>query len=76
MRSVHTFLGAYLTDLPEQQSLAGVASNYSPSSTAGPDSLGDPVPHPLREGRETLDLIRKVLDLLGKSNDRGNLAKE
>ena len=34
------------------------------------------MPHPLREGRETLDLIKKVLDLLGKTNDRGNLAKE
>ena len=41
LRNVRTFLAAYIADLPEQQALACVASNYAPSSVAGPTSLGD-----------------------------------
>ena len=48
IRSVHTFLAAYIADLPEQQSLACVRQNYAPSSYTGPSTLGDSRAHDLR----------------------------
>ena len=60
VRSVRTFLLAYVADLPEQQTLACVRTNYAPSSYAEPKALGDPTAHKLRHGSETLDTIRKI----------------
>ena len=47
VRSVHTFLAAYIADLPEQQMIAGVRQNYAPSSVADPKTLGNSRPHDL-----------------------------
>ena len=47
VRNVRTFLQAYVADLPEQQTLACVRSNYAPSSYADPKTLGNSTPHRL-----------------------------
>ena len=60
VRSVRTFLYAYIADLPEQQMLACVRTNYAPSSYAEPDTLGNSTAHRLRHGSETIDAIRKI----------------
>lgn len=62
MRSVRTFLAAYIADLPEQQVLACVRTNYAPSSHAGPTTLGASIAQKLRHGSQTLDSIKKVAD--------------
>ena len=75
LRNVCTFLAAYIADLPEQQALACVASNYAPSSTAGPTTLGDSALQPLREGSDTLEAIKEIKELLEETNDQNNFAK-
>ena len=60
MRSVRTFLYAYIADLPEQQALACVRTNYAPSSYAEPDTLGNSTAHELRHGSETIDAIERI----------------
>lgn len=75
LRNVRTFLAAYIADLPEQQALACVASNHAPSSIAGPTTLGDSAPQPLREGQDTLKVIKEIMDSLEKTDDVGNLTK-
>ena len=75
LRNVRTFLAAYIADLPEQQALACVASNYAPSSTAGPTTLGDSALQPLREGSDTLEAIKEIKELLEETNDQNNFAK-
>ena len=47
IRSVHTFLAAYLADLPEQGTITGVMQKYGPSSYAKPDTLGNSRPNKL-----------------------------
>lgn len=74
VRSVHTFLAAYIADLPEQQSLAGVRQGYAPSSYAEPSSLGNSRPHKLRRGQETLLSIQKVKDELAECNAQDDLS--
>ena len=73
LRSVRTFLAAYIADLPEQQALACIASNYAPSSMAGPTTLGDSAPQPLREGSETLEVIKEIMELLKETNNQSNI---
>ena len=68
IRSVHTFLAAYIADLPEQQSLACVRQNYAPSSYAGPSTLGDSRAHDLRRGPETLTAIQRIKNELADDN--------
>ena len=75
VRSVRTFLAAYIADLPEQQALSCVASNYAPSSTAGPNSLGNAVAQPLRHGRDTLYVIQQIMKVLEDTGDQNDLAK-
>ena len=75
LRNVRTFLAAYIADLPEQQALVCIASNYAPSSMAGPTTLGDSAPQPLREGQDTLVLINEMMETLKETNDQDNLAK-
>lgn len=75
LRSVRTFLAAYIADLPEQQALSCAASNYAPSSTAGPTTLGNSAPHPLREGRKTLEVIEEIREKLQVMNDLSSLSK-
>ena len=75
LRNVRTFLAAYIADLPEQQALACVASNYAPSCTAGPTTLGDSALQPLREGSDTLEAIKEIKELLEETNDQNNFAK-
>ena len=72
---MRTFLAAYIADLPEQRALACVASNYAPSSTAGPTTLGDSTPQPLREGPDTLEAIKEIMKSLKKTNHQYSLAK-
>ena len=74
LRNVRTFLVAYIADLPEQQALACVASNYAPSSTAGPMTLGDSAPHPLREGSDTLEAIEEIMDSLEDSGNQSSIS--
>lgn len=75
LRSVRTFLAAYIADLPEQQALSCVASNYAPSSTAVPGTLGDSTPQPLREGWKTLEVIKEMMEKLEETNDQGNFSR-
>ena len=65
---------AYIADLPEQQALACVASNYAPSSMAGPMMLGDSVPQPLREGSDTLEAIEEIMDSLEDSGNQSSIS--
>ena len=69
------FLFIFIADYPEQQLIACVASNYAPCSTAGPDTLGNSAPQPLREGWKTLDDIRQIRDKLAETNDQNDLRK-
>lgn len=71
--SVHTFLAAYIADLPEQQFLAGVRQGYAPSSYAEPSSLGSPRPHRLRRGEETLLTIQQIQDELAECNAQDDI---
>ena len=75
LRSVRTFLTAYIADLPEQQALSCVASSYAPSSMTGPKTLGDSTLHPLREGWNTLEVIEEIEEELGETIDPNNLSK-
>ena len=68
IRSVRTFLVAYIADLPEQQALACVRSGYAPSSLAKPFSLGDSAAHDLRRGSATLEAIQEIMDELGEDD--------
>ena len=74
LRNVRTFLVAYIADLPEQQALACVASNYAPSSMAGPMTLGDSAPQPLREGSGTLEAIEEIMESLEDSSNQSNIS--
>ena len=73
LRNVRTFLVAYIADLPEQQALACVASNYAPSSMASPMMLGDSAPQPLRKGSDTLETIKEIVELLEETNGQDNI---
>ena len=73
LRNVRTFLAAYIADLPEQQALACVASNYAPSSVAGPTTLGDSAPQPLRRGSDTLRAIEAIMESLEETTDQINI---
>ena len=73
LRNVRTFLVAYIADLPEQQALACVASNYAPSSVAGPTTLGDSAPLPLRRGPDTLRAIKSITESLEETTDQINI---
>ena len=75
LRMVRTFLIAYIADLPEQQALSCVASNYAPSSIAGPNTLGNAEAQPLRHGRDTVRTIRRIWDGLEEAGDQKNLGK-
>ena len=73
LRNVRTFLAAYIADLPEQQAIACVASNYAPSSAAGPTTLGDSTPQPLRKGSDTLRAIKAIMESLEETTDQINI---
>ena len=73
IRSVRTFLAAYIADLPEQQALACVRSGYAPSSLAEPSSLGDSAAHGLRRGSATLEAIQEIMDELGEDDSQDYL---
>ena len=73
LRNVRTFLVAYIADLPEQQALACVASNYTPSSMAGPTVLGDSAPQWLTEGSGTLEAINEILESLKETTDQSDI---
>ena len=73
VRSIRTFLAAYIADLPEQQALACVRSGYAPSSLAGPSSLGDSAAHDLRRGSVTLEAIQEIKDELTEDGSQDDL---
>ena len=73
VRSVHTFLAAYIADLPEQQMIAGVRQGYAPSSIADPKTLGNSRPHDLRRGPDTLAVIQQIKDELARRNAQDDL---
>lgn len=73
IRSVRTFLAAYIADLPEQQALACVRTSYAPSSLAGPSSLGDSSAHDLRHGSATLEAIQEIEEELTEDDPEYNL---
>lgn len=75
LRRVRTFLVSYIADLPEQQALSCVTTNYAPSSKAGPGSLGDSAPHPLRKGIDTIKDIQAIDEELEESDDQDNLER-
>lgn len=75
VRSVRTFLAAYIADLPEQQALSCITTNFSPSSMAGPGTLGDSAAHPLRRGEETLETIENIIEELAAIDARCDLEK-
>ena len=73
IRSVRTFLAAYIADLPEQQALACVRSGYAPSSLAEPSSLGNSAAHDLRRGSATLEAIQEIKDELAEEGGQDDL---
>lgn len=76
IRTVHTPLVAWISDYPEQQLLAGVASNQSPITTASIKEFGDPNPHQPRTRNYTLSLIDKALaevPLMARNGDGNTL---
>ena len=73
IRSVHTFLAAYMADLPEQGTITGVRQKYGPSSYAKPETLGDSRPHALRRGTDTLAVIQQIKDTLERRNSQDDL---
>ena len=75
IRLVRTFLGAYIADLPEQQALSCVTTNYAPSSLAGPLELGDSQVHPRRDRLHTLGAIEELEKEIAAQNAKGDLGK-
>ena len=73
VRMVRTFLAAYIADLPEQQVLSCVTTNYAPSSLAGPSNLGDSLAHPRRDRLHTLGTIEKVETEIAALNAKDDL---
>ena len=74
-RRVRTFLAAYIADLPEQQSIACVTTNYAPSSLAGPSELGNECPSKIRTSTCTLKTIEEINEKLRQANAQGDLTK-
>lgn len=61
LRRVRTLLFAFIADQPEMLTIACVAGNRSPLSTAEQPQFGSSVMHPVRRGGRTLRQIEKLL---------------
>lgn len=62
MRRIYPILAAYIADYPEQCLIGCCMENWCPKCQANSDELGDPVCSPMRDPKETVEILKQASD--------------